>query len=71
MTDERLIEIESRLAWQDDLLDALNKTVAMQQQQISQMEKICRQLVERLGEVTALLEARQAGGEADETPPHY
>ena len=71
MTDERLDEIESRLAWQDDLLDALNKTVAMQQQQLVQMEKICRQLMERLGEVTDLLQARQGGGAMDEKPPHY
>ena len=71
MNDERLNEIETRLAWQDDLLDALNKTVAMQQQQLVQMEKICRQLMERLGEVTDLLQARQGGGVVDEKPPHY
>lgn len=70
--EDRLTEIETKLAWQDDLLDALNKTVSLQQKQIDQMEKICRMLIERLKEVTELLDSqRAAGGEVDETPPHY
>ena len=70
--EDRLTEIESKLAWQDDLLDALNQTVSLQQKQIDQMEKICRMLIERLKEVTDLLDSQQqAGGAVDEKPPHY
>lgn len=70
--EDRLTEIETKLAWQDDLLDALNKTVSLQQKQIDQMEKICRMLIERLKEVTDLLDSQQqAGGAVDEKPPHY
>ena len=66
--EQRLDDIESRLAWQEDLLDTLNKTVALQQQQMLQMEKVCRNLIERLNEVASLLEGKQI---VDEKPPHY
>jgi len=66
--EERFADIEARLAWQEDLLDTLNATVAMQQQQIDRMDKICEALIERLAEVQSLLDVHSP---VDEAPPHY
>lgn len=69
MTEERLIEIETRIAYQEDLLQELNEVVCRQRDQIDQLEATCRFLVERL---RGMEEA--AGGvqeDVDEKPPHY
>ena len=70
--EERIAELESRIAWQEDTIEALNSTVALQQKQIDQMEKICRNIIERFGELAeAVAAAGGEGGNRQETPPHY
>ena len=67
--NERLIELEIKAAYQDDLLQALNKIVSEQQQQISRLEHTCNVLNERIKSL-----ASSTGGSIeaiDETPPHY
>ncbi len=63
----RLDEIEVKIAYLDDLVDALNRTVFRQQQQIDQ-----------LGQALAALRARASVSSEptrlnprDEIPPHY
>lgn len=68
MDENRLIDIETKLAYQEQLLEELNQVVTQQQARISQLEELCRTLAERLrsqGDV--------AGGPDadDEPPPHY
>ncbi|MCF7967182.1 MAG: SlyX family protein [Methylobacter tundripaludum] len=68
MNDERIIELEIKAAYQEDLLQALNKIVAGQQQQIDRLEATCTMLNERIKS----LSAEGAGGEnTEEVPPHY
>jgi len=68
MTDERLIELEIKAAYQEDLLQALNKIVAGQQQQIARLDATCRMLNERIKS----LSVEGSGGEnVEEVPPHY
>ncbi|TAN71256.1 MAG: SlyX family protein [Methylobacter sp.] len=68
MNDERIIELEIKAAYQEDLLQALNKIVAGQQQQIDRLEATCRMLNERIKS----LSTEGSGGEnLDEVPPHY
>lgn len=70
--DERLIDLESRIAYQDETLRVLSDAVASQQKQIDQLQGFCRQLLERLK-----ARAQDGGGSgesfsaADEVPPHY
>ncbi len=71
MMEERITELESRLAWQEDTIEALNSTVALQQKQIDQMQKICRNLIERFGELSETVAAASGGDPGPETPPHY
>ncbi len=68
MSEERFIELESRLAHQDQLLHELNKVVTDQQAKLMQLEELCRNLIDR---VRSLGEGMPAGDPGDERPPHY
>lgn len=67
--EERIIDLEIRLARQDDLLDTLNTQVYQQQKKIDELEKLCSALASRLREVAISASQRQAP--IDERPPHY
>ncbi|TRX00688.1 SlyX family protein [Candidatus Methylobacter oryzae] len=68
MNDERIIELEIKAAYQEDLLQELNKIVAGQQQQIERLEATCKMLNERIKG----LSIEGSGGEkVEEVPPHY
>lgn len=65
--EDRITELEIRLALQDDLLDELNRTVARQQQQLEWLAREFRRLQEQM-------RAQEPGKPAsllDEIPPHY
>ena len=68
MSEERFIEVESRLAHQDQMLHELNDVVTDQQAKLMQLEELCRTLIDR---VRSLGEGMPAGDPADERPPHY
>lgn len=68
MTDDRLVEIESRLAHQERLLEELNDAVAAQQASVLRLEETCRALTDR---VRAMHDTLAGPGPADERPPHY
>lgn len=63
----RLTELETRLAFTDDLLETLNGVVVRQQAQIDLLQDQLRLLHQRLKD--ALPE--DARGPRDEIPPHY
>ena len=67
---ERLQELESQMAFQDQLHGQLNDIVARQDREISELKKQLIVLSRRLKEVGESLPAESAGP-ADETPPHY
>jgi SlyX protein len=68
MSEERFVELESKLAHQDQLLDELNEVLTNQQARLMQLEELCRSLVER---VRVLGEASPGGDPDSERPPHY
>lgn len=66
--ESRLTELEVKVAFQDDLLDALNLTVTRQQQQIDLLQQELRLLYQHVRTLGA--------GDGDqpaqfEIPPHY
>ncbi len=68
MNEDRIIELEIKTAYQEDLLQALNTIVGEQQQQMGRLEATCRMLNERIKS----LSVEGASGESiDELPPHY
>ncbi len=67
--EERIMELEIKAAYQEDLLQALNQIVSNQQQQIDRLEAICRLLSERMQNL--LSEPGNSGDPVHEIPPHY
>jgi len=69
MSEERLENIETKISYQEDQIEELNKTVYQQQQKLDQLEAICEALARQ---VRSLAEAANEGkGPANERPPHY
>ena len=68
MSDDRFVDIETKLAYQEDLIEALNKVVSDQQQKIDELEKACRKMVDRLVDLSEAFESAQI---EDAPPPHY
>lgn len=67
---ERANDLESRLAWQEDWLERLDKALITQNATIERLERLCNLMVQRLGEQRESLESIQSDS-AQERPPHY
>lgn len=64
---ERLTDLESRLAFQEDAITALNETVARHDRELTELRMA-------LGQLAAALRSSQPTGMGrpeDEIPPHY
>jgi len=61
-----MINIETKLAHQEHLLEELNVIMTSQQAQISHLENLCKSLIEKMHDLS---EPGVSAG--DETPPHY
>ncbi len=68
MSEERFVDIESKLAHQDQLLNELNDVVTEQQAKLMQLEELCKSLISRVRSMGEAMPAPDAG---DERPPHY
>ncbi len=68
MSEERFIDLETRLAHQDQLLFELNDVVTKQQEKIMRLEALCTSMSERM---RSLGDAAPSDAQADEPPPHY
>lgn len=66
--ETRIIEIESRLAFQEHTLQELNEVVARQQQEILQLG---RDLEALRAQLRALAPSLVAGQAEEPPPPHY
>ena len=63
---ERIDALESRLMFQDETIETLNKTITEQWLKIDALTRQVAELSERLQEAEA-----PAPGSTDEPPPHY
>ncbi|HET8731496.1 MAG TPA: SlyX family protein [Moraxellaceae bacterium] len=66
--ESRLTNLEMKVAFQDDLVESLNRIVAEQQQQIDLLQQQIKLLYDQL---RSLSPSTTGGAEADERPPHY
>lgn len=64
MNEARIIELEIKSAYQEELLETLNAIVAEQQQQISHLE----QLYQRMNDQLQAIKQNVAGNGTDEYP---
>ena len=69
MIESRLMECETKIAYQEETLRVLNEVVTRQQNEIDQLKMACRQLAERIARANA--DGAAKGSLADEIPPHY
>jgi SlyX protein len=65
---DRLVELETRIAFQDDTLQQLNAVVVRQQQEIDRLTREIEALKQQL---RALAPAPVAGPAEETPPPHY
>lgn len=67
-TEERFINLESRIAHQDQSIHELSDEIYKQRKQLEQLEATCQRLLERIRTLTD-----PAGNEdhGSEQPPHY
>lgn len=69
MDEQRIIELETRLAYQEQTLSDLNDAVAGQQQQLSRVEHLIESLKDRVAVIAESLS--DSTGQQDQRPPHY
>ena len=69
MSEARIIELEIKQAYQEDLIQTLNSVVACQQKQISKLEETCKLLHDKIKSLT--LSEQPNSSVIDERPPHY
>ena len=68
--EARLDELETRLAFQDDLIESLNETVARQDRELVELSRRLAALESKIEDLADA--ATSTGGPADhELPPHY
>ncbi|MEW5786621.1 MAG: SlyX family protein [Pseudomonadota bacterium] len=66
--EQRIAELEAKLALAEDLLEALNGTVYRQQERMDLLESQLRLLYQQ---VRSLGSGEEPGDPAVEVPPHY
>ncbi len=69
MTEKRLVEIETKIAFQEQTIKDLNGVLCEQQQEIERLGSICDALVKRVKELSEFTPGNDAP--ANEKPPHY
>ncbi|BCG64745.1 MAG: SlyX protein [Methyloprofundus sp.] len=73
MTEQRIITIETKIAFQEDIINQLNDVVCQQQDQIDALKHLTQQLLGRVRDLSEASAGSSGGGlsAADERPPHY
>jgi len=65
---ERLVDLETRMAFQEQALQEFNDVAIEQRREIDALQKALRALHEKLEEI---IEDLADSAEADRKPPHY
>ncbi len=66
--ENKIIELESKLAFQDQTINELNEVITDQQHQLDQLREEIRLLNIRIASVA---EASNVSNEKEPPPPHY
>jgi len=68
MTDKRIDELETKIAYQEYTIQELNDVIYEQQQQIDRVEVMCKHLMDR---IQTLSDTGANEQPANDRPPHY
>ena len=69
--EQSLIDLQTRLAFQEDTLQSLNDVVADHQREIGDIRRQVGALIGQLEQVLVELDSGAGAGPFDERPPHY
>jgi SlyX protein len=67
VNENRITELEIKVAYQEDLLQNLNTVISNQQTQIYRLEETCKLLNEKIKNISE----SEALTQGTELPPHY
>jgi SlyX protein len=67
ISESKLIDLETKIAYQEDTIQTLNEVVCRQQQQIDHLETTFNTLFQRFQTLSDTVEQITP----DDTPPHY
>ena len=65
--EQQLIQLETKIAYQEDTIQTLNEVMSQQQQQINRLENTLKVLLRRVQANSGSVE----GINQNELPPHY
>lgn len=68
MSDDAIMDLQSKIAYQEDNIQELGMVMITMQKQIDGLEICCKELRDRMHEVSGSL---GGGADFDEKPPHY
>jgi SlyX protein len=68
MIEARLEAIETKISFQEDLVEELNKTIYEQDKKLQQLEAVCLALARQIQSVA---ESANDNKSVNERPPHY
>ena len=69
MSEDRLLELETKLAFQENTVNELSDQLYVQQRRIEELELSCKYLLNQLTEMAD--NEGNEGGPANDKPPHY
>ncbi|WP_223787652.1 SlyX family protein [Marinicella meishanensis] len=68
MTESKIVDLETRMAFLEDTVDALNKQVYQQAKQLSEFQQAMHNLTRHMKQVQSDIEEFKPD---NEIPPHY
>ena len=68
MDDQRLVDIETKIAYQEHMISELNEVVFQQQKTMDELKRTVELLKGRLVDIGDMMSAPT---QANEKPPHY
>ncbi len=66
--EEAILELQTKLSFQEDLLENLNQVIIDQQGQIAKLERTVESMI---GQMQSIQSSMQDNGQQQEIPPHY
>jgi SlyX protein len=66
--EEAIIELQTKLSFQEDLLENLNQVITDQQSQITKLQRTVESMI---GQMQSMQSSMQDNGPQQEIPPHY
>lgn len=66
--EEAIVELQTKLSFQEDLLETLNQVITDQQAQIAKLARTVESMIEHMHSIQSAI---QDNGQQQEIPPHY